>query len=219
MNVQTAYAPSHTYSATHGGNVVSVNPGRMTLGNLNALTDNGFANVMPRVSVLSETHHSGSVPSLAAILFPVKQMNAVGSVVLLLVRLAFAAMLVYGGLMTLTEGVSTIGSLSTNLWGAIQLALGFFVATGFLTRIVMILPAITFGMLALSAADFATALQPMAFSLVSILLLMLGSGWLSADSLIRVALRRSHKRRTRAIYPLHRSLTPDYPLARLSSPE
>lgn len=182
--------------------VLSVNPGRSTLGHMNALEAFGASVRMPRARMLAD---DATAPSLAGILFPVKKMNLSGSVVLLAVRIGFASLLMAGGF-------SIIGSPMT-VWGVLELVLAAFVAVGFMTRALMVVPAIVFGMLAGHAPGTAEAVLPALCSLVSVLLMIFGSGWLSVDALIRVAIRR-HNARNRGKMP-HRNLTPDYPLADL----
>lgn len=206
-----------TYTATAGlditsrGNVLSVNPGRSTLGHLNALEAFGANVRMPRVAVLNERHDAEESSSLAGILFPVKQMNLAGSIILLIVRITFAVFLIHGGIADLAG--------SSAVWGWSQIALGAFVAMGLLTRALMVVPAVAFAMLAAASPELLAAAEPAAFALVSVLLLVVGSGWLSADALIRVAIRRHNAKHRAHGYILHRSLTPDYPLANLQTPE
>lgn len=212
MNASSTYTAA-SLDINMQGHVLSVNPGKSTLGHLNALESFGANVHMPRVAMLGENGvGSGVVPSLTGILFPVKKMNLGVSMLLLVIRLAFAALLVH-------DGISALMSSSVEtMWAVAEIALGAFAAFGLLTRAVMVVPAIAFGMLAAAAPDFMSALEPGACSLVSALLIVVGAGWLSSDALIRVAIRRSARRRRVHGYPNHRSLTPDYPLANLQSP-
>lgn len=191
-------------------NVLSVNPGRSTLGHLNALEQFGANVRVPRRQVL-ESGASGRIPSLAAILFPVKKMNLGVSSVLVVVRLLFAAMLVI-------DGIALLGGAGVSqLCGVAEMALAAFVASGFLVRALMVIPAIAFAMLASAAPDLSAAVAPAAYSAVSAVLLFAGGGWFSVDALIRVALRKAALRRRDRAYARIRPLTPDYPLAKLRS--
>lgn len=192
MNASAHHATAYGFSPSLRPKVISVNPCRATLAKLNAI-DFG----VPRRTILRRRHgHTDSTPSLAAILFPVRQMTLGGSLLLLILRLAFGAYLLASGL-DLLGATPAPADLTLHFWATIQILIGALAAAGLLTRVVMTFPAVVFTMLLLAAPTFQTAVIPLCCAAASATLLAAGSGWLSCDALLRVAIRRLFSTRHR----------------------
>lgn len=198
MNATTSHAAAYGFSSSLRPKVISVNPCRATLAKLNAIDFRA-----PRRAIMRRRRQAPAAPTFLALLFPVRQMTFSGSVLLLLLRLAFGAYLIASGF-DLLEATEAPAAMTEHVWAAIQIMIGALSAAGILTRVVMAFPTVVFSMLVLSSPTFHAALAPLCCATASAIILATGSGWLSCDALMRVAIRglRARKVETNGMPPV-----------------
>lgn len=166
--------------------VISVNPSEKSIGELyngrtcrkNLLNDR----TMNRV----RTGHSSR---FTAFLFPTKDSGFKMSLLLLAMRLMFACILIYNGTYYISHNSDT-GIFSIESAGYLFIISGILLASGLMTRIIMIFPAIIF----ISTAINSFVTHPDQLSILSgflsISLCLTGPGWFSIDALLQKRITR-----------------------------
>lgn len=166
---------------------ISVNPGKVTLGQ----TESNTANIF-RANVIDRNKHTGSVDILAVLCPSVGSgVNELKNYALPL-RALFATLLIVAGLTVL----QTSSGIQLTAMGVLELVFGSLLAIGFLTRPIMAAAAVYFAIAgALSIRSGQTDITSLCLMFGCGLFCILGSGKYSVDLMLRSAILKYRKRK------------------------
>lgn len=173
---------------------ISVDPGRTTLGALHPELTAKFIRSSRTVGVAVKPNRKGSLNFIFAALNPG---NTRYGAYMLLLRLAFAALLIVSGSFILYGEIDAPATeLGAMAYGIAEIAIGGMLALGFFTRFAMIAAVAGFGCMAVQSILMGVFnMEALMSCFGSLAFLMLGSGKYSIDYLLRKAVIKSSLRR------------------------
>lgn len=170
--------------------MISVNPGKSTLGTLNGLKRN-VTRAIPRKHVLDNRR---SERGLLSFILPKSEVGIFGSAILFLLRICYAVSIIaFESLAVDTIFAST--GIDSALISVFCLLLAASVAFGFFERITLLLPTVILSLAAITSPTFQSGLVPAALSIAGMAIMVFGSGWFSADALMRRMIIKKRNRK------------------------